>query len=232
MKNVQLNGFLKNYWPLIIAFSILFVPGLIFFSIHPYSIPSCPVNSICSSVHNPMGVLTSIFLFDGIGNIVGAFVYFLVFVLADLMLYDEIKRKRIVFASIYMYVGGVAANLFGLITMPRVIFYGQSGVVYSFMGIVFGFIVLNLFSAVRNVKKGTIKRLGSKKYSYYKRFSLYFNLIFFIIILLEVVIEPSLFLSKALGVDTPIHGVAFLLGILFVLAAGIIKRAVNKNGNF
>ena len=57
---------------------------------------------------------------------------------------DYVKPRRVKFAAVFMYVGGISANLIGIAYNHNVISYGPSGVVYAFIGIVISLSLINI----------------------------------------------------------------------------------------
>ncbi len=228
MEKLNIKDFYTDYKWLIIAGVILFLPGMIFFILHPYKVPVCPVNFLCAGHSTLFGAVTSVFLFDSVSNIFVFAGYLVVFWAVNLMLSRNIRQKRDKFAALSMFAAGITANIIDIIIAPGVISYGSSGVVYAFTGIVLGFIILNLFLSPMPLSFSVFTKRKKHKEEFFYFLS---NLCLLLIILSFIFLDTGNFLSKAPGINVPVHGISLLLGLIAVVIYGYASKYVFKKSS-
>lgn len=220
---LELKKFLSNYkWLVIIGF-IIFMPGAIFFIIHPYIIPNCPLTALCSSGATPLGAIASIFLYDSWLNIVAFAVYVLVFYITNLMISSRLKQARAIFAASVILIGAVFANVFDILIAPNVVSYGSSGALYALEGVLLGFILINLVLSPVRFNRKTITHWRKHKKELVHPFA---NALFGAVILMLILFDTGSFLSAAPGVNVPVHGIAFLFGFIITLIMSFVSKYV------
>lgn len=130
----QLHGFAL----IVVAGLLLFGPCLAF----PPLAGSVPTNSLCqatlmcTSQITPWGVVTGLFLFDGIYNVI---IFGVVGVMFAQMNLGESTRERSRRSRFFLVTGfgtAIAANCVWMLSNPTAFSRGQSGVVFSLLGTV------------------------------------------------------------------------------------------------
>ncbi|CAC11864.1 hypothetical membrane protein [Thermoplasma acidophilum] len=111
----------------------------LFFFLLGYLISSYPgADRLFNSVRTPWGFLTSIFIYDGSGNVEYFLIFAILFSAANISHARELRIKRTAVALLASVLGSIIANLLDLalffFTDPAASSYGQSGVVYGLMG--------------------------------------------------------------------------------------------------
>ncbi len=214
------KGFIKNYKWLIIAALILFLPSIIIYSIKPTVLPYCPIKELCSSYSNPLGSFTSIFIYDSWTNVFAFAIFFVFLWSIEVFARDYVKIRRAKFAAVFMYIGGISANLIDIAYQHNVISYGPSGVVYAFMGIVVSLSLINILLPNWERGKDKIAEVIDKSY-------VVINLMVFLFFFLWIFFYPGSFISKAPNVNYTVHGIAFIIGFVGTFIRAVVLRIKN-----
>lgn len=158
----------------------------------------------------PLGILTSLFLYDGLANVVFFVLCLLLFVLGTYRFSRTVVRKLSVFATVTMFVSGIVGNIYWVILDPLAKEIGQSGVMFALFGIAFMLCIYNLSFLVDDFMN-VVKRQNKME-----PFDSFISLIsagVAIYLLFMLVFEKSQFLNITQGVAYQIHGLCFMLGI-------------------
>ena len=185
-------------------------------------------NQFVDSMKNfPFGIFTSLFVFDGVSNVGGVVEYYVSFFLLILVILGidvpvdrEIVNKSIkhlaLFSTIAMFAIAIMGNLFW-VEIYRVGAYGQSGVLYSFAGIVISTAValpIYVFAAhIDETRKLMIAEVVALA----------------VILMLSYIIiraYSSLLFNVSDGVAYPVHAFTFITGFF----AGLVfwMHTINK----
>ena len=133
---------------------------------------------------------------------------------------DYVKPRRVKFAAVFMYVGGISANLIGIAYKHNVISYGPSGVVYAFMGIVISLSLINILLPNWERWKDEITRILIATYPLS-------NILVFVFFFLWIIFYPGSFISKGPGVNYAVHGIAFIIGFVGTFIRAVVLRIKN-----
>ena len=171
-------------------------------------------NQFVDSMKNyPLGIFTSLFIFDGVGNVFVFVLFYVIFlclvmwitksyVSVDREIVNKLIKHLTLFSTTAMFAIAIVGNLFW-VEVYRVGTRGQSGVVSSFMGIVVS-IILALpihFVAVRiaEAKKLTVHEVPAIA----------------VILILVYIIKTysSQVFNVSNGVASPIHAITFFIGL-------------------
>ena len=189
-----------------------------------------------NSLSSPWGAVTSIFIYDGWQN---AFSYFFLVFLAlcsnAAYLRDRRTRRfQVMIASAFL--GAIVGNFVQLIlwtaTFPTGYSLGQSGVVYAFWGSFSCFLLFDVIFTIANlIQKGRNKRpiAGAPVFHGRLRRRLTSTIVLLIAFTLTVgylVLDPSGFFSAGPGVDSGLHALAYIFGVIttFVIWSFYILR--------
>ena len=132
---------------------------------------------------------------------------------------------RDVFAAVSMYSVGISVNALQLVFMKGILYYGPSGVLYAFFGIVFGFAVLDTLDSPFKVK---LNKILSRGQNYKAKGHFIVNITVLLLIAGWIYLDTGSFLSKARNVDYATHGTAFLGGAFLTLIFGLVVRHLFK----
>jgi membrane associated rhomboid family serine protease len=177
------------------------------FSLYP------KINSfLAASRATPWGVITSIFVHSSLTdlafNMIGLFVYTLLFAVCNISLTSENKRKIEPFFLICVFGSAIVANIFWIcLTSGRSL--GASGIVYAVQGVLLGFSIINGLSI-----------LDWKRFKIQKKFTQFIVLINIIVIiwfLSEILLSPQMFLNVAVRVNSLVHGISFCLSLVITV---------------
>jgi membrane associated rhomboid family serine protease len=203
---------LVYYGLILLAGVVLFAPANFLPPLNPSTpiLSACNYTALCASSRTPWGAVTSIFMFDTSNNI-GLFADLaVVFLFSNFVYSPQETRRRCSFVVASMYVSGIIPNLLSLVLRPNVQFYGPSGVVYGFLGVVLGLSIFNLFPS-------KLEGLNFPKLRTY-----YLNLrnstlavlsaVVFVYVFGLFVTNPAAFLSVGPNVNVFAHSLGFILG--------------------
>jgi membrane associated rhomboid family serine protease len=196
---------------LILAFSIALN---IIFLVYPQ------INSILAvSRATPWGIVTSIFVHSSLihlaSNMVGLFVYTLLFAVCNSSLTPDDKRRIQSFFLVCVFGSAIASNIVWVYLTSQVSL-GASGVVYAVLGVSLGFSLINGLSILN------WRRFKTQKIT---KFMVEFNLLVLILLLSEIVLSPEIFLSVAVGANVFAHGISFYLSLVITFVwSNYIKK--------
>jgi membrane associated rhomboid family serine protease len=177
------------------------------FSVYP------PINSIlAASRATPWGVVTSIFVHLSLthlaSNMIGLFVYTLLFAFCNSSLTPENKRKIEPFFLICVFGSAIAANICWVCLTPARSL-GASGIVYAVQGVLLGFSLINGLS-ILDWKRFKIQKKSTQ-------FIILINIVVIILFLSQILLSPRIFLSVAVGVNILVHFVSFYLSLAITI---------------
>ena len=177
-----------------------------------------------NSLKTPWGVITAMFVYDGSANIV-VYALFASFFIGANAAYDRsIRVDRYSLTICLSICAAIIANIANLglyaIVNQNSSAYGQSGIVYGFMGAVtaitlFDFLIYSLI-LIRRVRKHPIG-LRIRKISVRKFRKVTTSMFVVLILLFTIVyafIDPRNFFSVAPGVDSFVHLISFGSGAI------------------
>lgn len=177
-----------------------------------------------NTIKTPWGIITSMFIFDGDGNVVDYAIYALVFCAANVRYSRFMRVKRYLLSIWVSLLSAVIGNVINLIvywlSAPNGYSLGQSGIVYGFMGAL-AFIALfdilfylsySYHKRKKEISTFNIKRGGSEKAR--GLVTCVFTVLLFGITIIFLVVDFPLFFSVAPGVDSFLHFISFLSGFL------------------
>ena len=109
-----------------------------------------------------------------------------------------------------MYVSGILPNVLYLALRPNVQFYGPSGVVYAFLGVVLGLSIFNLFpSEMSGLNRHAVKAY----YQNLRNLALaMLSALVFVFVFGFLLLDPAVFFSTAPNANVFAHGLGFLVG--------------------
>jgi membrane associated rhomboid family serine protease len=221
--SASLSKFASDFRPVFITFVMIFIVSALFLIsslIYPHF-----NDLVVASGRTPWGVVTSIFAHLGIEhftvNMTGIFAYFLVFAVCNSYLSAGEKRQRITFFIIASFSATVIANLLWVILKPQTKSLGASGLFYACEGIV---MMLALFNGLNLFNLKTFQTRNK-----FSKIMIECNLLVGMVLILEILVSPSAFLNVEPGVNAGVHGLAFLLGVVFtaVFIHWTLQKKVN-----
>lgn len=142
----------------IFPFAILPIVVIIFCLITIYVGSSYDLKTLYLSSSNPSGIYTMMFVFDGIINYI-VFGMVAVGLTANLILRPNKERfQRAIFLSIGMFFVAILSSYYWLMSLGAVIeiTYGQSGVVFSSIGILMGYYTIDTIALIRKSNRSSI----------------------------------------------------------------------------
>ncbi len=208
----------KKYSPLFEFFPIFF--GIIVFAIgYAVKIHFTNIAILYDSLKTPWGVITSMFVYDGDGNIVAYALFAGLFMGANAAYDRSIRVNRYLLVICSSIFAAIIANISNLglyaVVNQNGSAYGQSGIVYGLIGAVtaitlfdFGIYLLILYRRARKqpialrIKKISDRKSRKVTTSTFVVFTLLFTVIY-------VIIDPFNFFSVAPGVDSFVHLISF-----------------------
>ncbi len=220
-----MNGF-KGKW--IISESLLFLFALFFFLLG-YLISSYPgADRLFNSVRTPWGFLTSIFIYDGSGNVEYFVIFAILFSAANISHTREFRIRRTILALSASIAGSIIANLLDLalffFTDPAASSYGQSGVVYGLMGSAASMALLDIIFYIL-VPMGQLKRKdSSQEYGMIGHarniLSIVSLALIFLLTFVFMALDIKAFYSIRPGIDSFVHAMAFgSSAIIFIIVS-------------
>jgi hypothetical protein len=217
-----LTEFILDYKWLIIGGLILFVPSLILLKFFPVNPNGCTINGFCLTLSSLWGAVTSIFIFDSWINIPVFITLLLIFVFIEYVLPKETIKKQARYSSALMYLTGIAANLVYIILAPTKLSQGPSGVIEGLYGIIFGLTFVNiLINPIFKFKLSYFNPRNHKRneFLYYSA-----NITVLLVILISIESNTYGFLGAGPGINSAVHGIAFILGLVSAIVLGYIEK--------
>jgi len=204
--------------------SIIPIFGVIFFLTGYLVIKYAPdVSILYNSSGTPWGIFTSVFIYDGPGNVVYFTILFLFFFVENITYDQSVRLWRSLLTIGVSLSSALVANVFDLILFTanssNARSYGQSGVIYAFWGIIFILSMLYLFDHFKSFKQimkkvnGTTIKVWPTKKSLLI-ISCLFATIIFSYTLFYISVYPRRFLSAAPDVNYFVHIISFIAGSL------------------
>ena len=195
---------------MLLACSSLFVCSLVYPGLN---------DVLAASGRTPWGIVTSLFVHDGIEhlsfNMISLFVFSLVFASSNSFLSETEKKRRIHFFFIVSFSAAILSNLLWITLIPQIGTIGASGTVYASEGVMMGFCMMNSLNMLDWAKYKTKGK--------YPRLVIAFNLLVLISLLLQILFSAGTFLNVGAGVNAAVHGLAFLFSF-FLAAFWILLR--------
>ena len=210
---------------LFITYILLLVVCTTLFAV---SVPYPTLNGVLkASWATPWGIFTSLFVHGSLahygGNMIGLSLYFGMFVLTNSFISKETIRRRTRFTLPAMFILPIASNLAWIIYWPDSQVLGASGLVYALQGVAVGF--------------STINGLGqSEMPPQIKENKIMFLLVCVMNVFLagatiiEIFIEPQVFLNVSAGANAFVHGICFLGALVTVIGwnfLGLVRKSLH-----
>ena len=167
-----------------------------------------------NSSNSPIGVLTGLFLYDGLGNVLSFVTSIVLFAISSVRYTKLTIRTRASFSIAALFLIGFLANIYWVTRYPTLSTYGQSGAMFALNGIVLIFCVFNIGPLFEDLKNGISNLKGKSKRNF---FASSMSLVMAIFILYYVVFLKPAFLNEAPGVAFPVHAFSFLLGVVITV---------------
>ena len=208
---------------LLIGTVYLYVPYLV-------SISGYTLSSYYMTPSYPLGILTSVFIYDGKYNWQWYMLYAIPFLFANVAYSIKVQAKRSLWAISFSFLIAFFVNLIffiGLIFYHyKLNSYGQSGVVFSLIGIVVGMsgwdLIYGLYSRLRRSNDSdTPGMLRFKKVRLPISFA---SEIVILYLTVTYLIHPRMFFSVVSGTNYFVHIMCFILGILISIFALILSK--------
>jgi hypothetical protein len=176
---------------------------------------------LSASSHTPWGIVTSLFIHgDGLwhlsNNLVALFALFLLLSMSNLNSSTRERRVIIIFLLISIFLAAVVSNFLWVMLVPNGITSGLSGVVFATEGVLVAFSLRNSMTMFRLAKRDTKEE---------KRVQTLWmlNLLVFLLSFIQIVSNPRLSLNVAQGVNSFVHGVAFLSNFSLTITWSFLK---------
>lgn len=213
----------------------LLVVGLFYFLVCVYVTEFIPnLSRYYLSPKTPIGIFTSLFVYDGWTNIVVFMGVGIFYYISNLYVPEENQMKRTWSITLAIFSAAILANYLWLFTDPSKPSIGQSGVVYALIGVMMIFALHNVFTLNKDSLKYIWKSLKTRHKAHLNKLELsaVMSIPVFAIFFYQIVSSPSVFLSKGTNINYFVHGVSFLLAF-YVFAPLIlyVERFGEKKGN-
>lgn len=207
-------------------FLILF--GMIVFSAgYAVRYYSANISILYNSLKTPWGVVTALFVYDGVDNAIVYAFFVILFIAANAAYGRSLRVERYILTTGASLVAAIIGNIASLglfvVKYPNGFDVGQSGIVYGFMGaigiIAFSDIFLYCQQEIKKIRKkplGTImkNRVGGRL----RRVITYiFTTLTFLFTFVYAVADHPAFFSVAPGIDSLVHVVSFGAGAIVSL---------------
>jgi hypothetical protein len=176
---------------------------------------------LSASSHTPWGIVTSLFIHGGglwhlSNNLVALFALFLLLSMSNLNSSTRERRVIIIFLLISIFLAAVVSNFLWVMLVPNGITSGLSGVVFATEGVLVAFSLRNSMTMFRLAKRDTKEEKRAQ--------TLWMlNLLVFLLSFIQIVSNPRLFLNVAQGVNSFVHGVAFLSNFSLTITWSFLK---------
>ena len=117
-----------EYWPLILAGAVLFVPSLVLF---PFTnalppLQMCRTTLLCASGVSPWGVVTSIFIYDSWANFILFAMLVIIFALTHFLVSKQERWRRQKFVIISMFLVAIGLNVVWVLLARRIASLGPA----------------------------------------------------------------------------------------------------------
>lgn len=221
-------GILGRKYPLLVV-------GLLYFLICVYVTEFVPnLSAYYLSPKTPIGIFTSLFVYDGWTNIVvfvgaGTFYY-----ISNLYVPEEKEMMRTWSITLAIFSAAILANYLWLFTDPSKPSIGQSGVVYALIGVMMIFALHNIFTLRKDSLMYIWKSLKSGRKAHLNKLELsaVVSIPIFAVFFYQIVSSPSVFLSKGANINYFVHGLSFLLAFyVFAPLIVYVERFGGKKAN-
>ena len=204
-------------------FLILF--GMIVFSAgYAVRYYSANMSILYNSLKTPWGVVTALFVYDGVDNAIVYAFFVILFIAANAAYGRSLRVERYFLTTGASLVAAVIGNIASLglfvVKYPNGFDVGQSGIVYGFIGaiaaIAFFDIVFYLLLAIKKVRKKPPRiimknRVGGRLR---RAITYIFTTLTFLFTIVYAVADFPAFFSVAPGIDSLVHIVSFLAGAI------------------
>ncbi|RLI44490.1 hypothetical protein DRO69_07285 [Candidatus Bathyarchaeota archaeon] len=182
-------------------------------------------DALLASSQTPWGVITSIFIHVEsqhlIVNMVAFLAFLVLFAVLNIFLHQKERIRREYFLLLNIFVSAILSNLLWIILLPNVNTTGASGLVYASIGVMLGFALLNSLK-LKDIRKHCLDKrkmvLGIH----------ILNVIVFLVIFLQIVLVPGVFLNIGPGVNSFVHSVSFDISFVSTLCYSVIQTRINK----
>lgn len=188
----------------------------------------------------PWGIITSIFVYDGLSNITSFYLLASLYIFSTIYQTPLVRAQRSTLIVKSSYFVPVFVNVLWFARAYNVngaFSYGQSGIIYAYWGIITFFSLVSFFEIFfgwRKIKSNKasydnkeFKTLKTKNY-----FSLFFD-ISILILTFGLLTNPTVFFNMSKGVNYFVHVFSFLGGIaigdLFMLLDRFRALKTKKN---
>ena len=182
---------------------------------------------LAASLSSPWGVITSIFIHENISHLISNMrvmvMFTLFFVFSNMHIDEENIKRRVPFFVAVAVFAAIFSNVLWITIRPDILTIGASGVVYSTIGITFGFSMINFTQYSINLP--TIKRtwkLLPKKDRAVFFISYVVNALIFLCTLFFALLFTPEFLSKGPKVNVFVHGISFYTSLLLCVISSIL----------
>ena len=210
-KKIEWDSFLYDFKPVMYMLMIVFIPGLIIFISSSYIDPLGKfVNrSLPASSATPWGVITSLFVYNGVNHFVSNTIaiigYTLIFTAINYN--DEYRRRHSFFLLFTAFFIAILSNLLWIHLHPDIPSVGSSGIGYATLGIDMGFALFNITYYI-------FRRITQYKIVKREKTILNFilNLIVFCFFIALYFYMPRIFFSISPNVNIFIHKISFPIG--------------------
>lgn len=177
-----------------------------------------------NSVKTPWGIITSAFVYDGAGNVEYYGLYASVFIASNAAYVRSLRVSRYLVVTGFSLISAIIANLINLgsyaLNNPNGFDYGQSGIVYGFIGsmaiFIFFDVAFYLLIAIRKAinKSSGFEEIKTVKSKFRKVLTYIFTTISFCLTFVYLLINRSSFFSVGPGVDSLVHAISFVTGLV------------------
>jgi len=221
---------IRLLWRIVLDFKLLFLMFMFLFvistAIFVISSTYSMLNDILkASLVTPWGVVTSLFVHQGLEhlayNMAGLLAFFFLFSIINSHLSKQEIKTRVSLFLIAIFLMAIFSNTLWMILVPQASTAGSSGLVFASEGIFMGFTLLNGLQIIELFKDGGKDRK--------RLMAIYLcNLTIFGVLFVQIVLTPQIFLNVAPAVNAFVHGVSFLGGFSLTIFWSLYRRLRGK----
>lgn len=199
-----------DFLPAFILFLIVFGIGLLVLLFAPYAYTSS--SSLTASMNNAWGIFTSIFVNDSFFDYVqetSGFLIGITFLMLSSWMFKSPERKTraLLYAIGSLFIGVIATEMWLFLPHAGHYSYGPSGVAYAGMGIVFSLTLTNLLIVALKLRR-------FREYTKMQVVLMAISPIIAFAIAEQVIFNPVAFFNIGPGVNSLLHELSFLFGVL------------------
>lgn len=223
------NSITKSITLYLVAGIVFFVLGWLLVTQYASS------QSLYASVSNPAGIAESMFLYDGFGNVELYLLYVIPYLVATINLTEKSVFTRFWFTGFLALTGGIIGNFVWLLLEYSGGYsghsWGQSGVVYSFVGAVFAFALedtIHFFGSKEELGRiSNFLKTANKQGKVRIKLATISNLFIVFFVFYQLFTNSSAFFSASPTTNSLVHSIGFITALIGVYIYQIVRKPQN-----